>query len=97
MKNIFVIILEFSFHIPSQFSPCLKQKLTIQNMAETKVSEQMKEMFMSQITLRLFQEPNKTRKDKSLLINDVNNSVLLRCVTHYLFTFVGATTSTSVF
>ena len=64
-------------------------------MAETKVSEQMKEMFMSQITLRLFQEPNKTRKDKSLLINDVNNSVLLRCVTHYLFTFVDATTSTA--
>ena len=64
-------------------------------MAETKVSEQMKEMFMSQITLRLFQEPNKTRKDKSLLINDVNNPALLRCVTHYLFTFVGATTSTA--
>ena len=52
-------------------------------MAETKASEQMKEMFMSQITLRLIQEPNKTRKDKSLLINDVNNSALLRCVTHY--------------
>ena len=46
MKNFFVRIQDFSFHIPSQFISCLKQKLTIHDIAETKTSEQMKELFI---------------------------------------------------
>ena len=46
MKFFFVKKQEFSFHILLQFSTRLKQKLTIQNMAKTQSSEQMKEIFI---------------------------------------------------
>ena len=44
MKFFFVKNQEFSFYILLQFSARLKQKLTIQNMAKTQSSEQMKEI-----------------------------------------------------